>query len=65
MNKEGKEFVKILLSLNMQTQSPLHDRDVGGAGLIGDQPHFRPIRAGMGPGLMGYGAGTGIKFIWG
>ena len=38
-------------------------RDAGGAGIIGDPPHPRPIGAGMGPGLMGHGADTGIKFI--
>ena len=38
-------------------------RDAGGAGLIRDPPHSHPIRAGMGPGLMGYGAGRDIKFI--
>ena len=38
-------------------------RDADGVGLIGDPPHPRPIWAGMGPGLMGHGAGTGIKFI--
>ena len=41
----------------------LANRDAGGAGLIGDPPHPRPIGERMGPGLMGYGAGTGIKFI--
>ena len=38
-------------------------RDAGGAGLIEDPPHPRPIGEGMGLGLMGHGAGTGIKSI--
>ena len=38
-------------------------RDAGGAGLIEDPPNPRPIGAEMGPGLMGHGAGMGIKFI--
>ena len=38
-------------------------RDAGGAGLIGDLPHPRPIEEGMGPGLIGHGASTGIEFI--